>query len=293
MATEPASARALDVLRPGPSATVQDLGRPGQAALGVPGSGALDRGALRLGNRLVANPEGASAVEATLGGLALRARGRLTLALAGAPAELTVDGRPVGPYRAVTVPDGATVVVGTPTRGMYCYLAVRGGLATPVVLGSRSTDVLSGIGAPLVEGDLLPVGPPPGEAVPAADVVPVGAPTAGDVEVRALLGPRHDWFDAQSLTALAAARWLVTGRTSRVGMRLAGPKLRRARAGELPSEGTALGALQVPPTGQPVLFLADHPVTGGYPVIAVVRSGDLDRVAQARPGQHLRLRIDA
>ncbi len=285
---------ALLVLRTGPLATVQDLGRPGLAALGVPRSGAADRGSLRLANRLVANPEAAAAVEVTMGGFEAVARGRLTVALAGAPAPLLVGGRAVGPYRAATAEDGARLVVGSPEQGLRSYLAVRGGLRTPVVLGSRSTDLLSGIGAPLAADAVLPVGARPHDQVPAADLAPAGAPAVappgGAVVLRVLLGPRDDWFEAGAATALRDVPWLVTDRSNRVGIRLAGPPLRRLMRQELPSEAAAPGALQVPPNGQPVLFLADHPVTGGYPVIAVVVTADLGLAAQARPGEYLRFR---
>jgi biotin-dependent carboxylase-like uncharacterized protein len=290
----------LRVLRTGPLATVQDLGRPGLAALAVHRCGAADRAGLRLANRLVGNPEGAAAVEITMGGFEAVACGRLTLALAGAPADVVVDRRAVGPYRAVTVEDGARLVVGTPGQGVRSYLAVRGGLRTPVVLGSRSTDLLSGIGSALTAGAVLPVGGPPPDPVPPADLAPATTPAAaavtglgagpagGAVVLRVLLGPRDDWFTAGAVLALRESPWLVTDASNRVGARLAGPTLHRARRQELPSEAAVPGALQVPGNGQPVLFLADHPVTGGYPVIAVVVTADLDRAAQARPGQYLR-----
>jgi biotin-dependent carboxylase-like uncharacterized protein len=308
----------LRVLRTGPLATVQDLGRPGLAALGVPRSGAADRAGLRLANRLVGNPEAAAAVEITMGGFEAVAGGRLTLALAGAPADLLVDGRAVGPYRAVTVEDGARLVVRTPEQGVRSYLAVRGGLRTPVVLGSRSTDLLSGIGSALIAGADLPIGAllagppisagpvPPADLPPAdlppADLAPVTAPPAAGVGrsagpagaavvLRVLLGPRDDWFTADAVLALRESPWLVTDRSNRVGARLAGPVLHRTRPQELPSEAAVPGALQVPISGQPVLLLADHPVTGGYPVIAVVVTADLDRAAQARPGQYLRFQV--
>ncbi len=167
---------------------------------------------------------------------------------------------------------------------------MRGGLAVPPVLGSRSTDTLACLGpGPLKPGDLLPIGPPPRQA-PLLDVLPVRPPISGDLELRAIPGPRADWFVPGALDALFTAAYTVTSDIDRVGMRLDGPRLARADRSELPSEGTVTGALQVPPSGQPVLFLADHPLTGGYPVIAVVASADIGRAAQARPGQRLRFR---
>jgi biotin-dependent carboxylase-like uncharacterized protein len=282
--------RVLEVLATGPVALVQDLGRPGHAASGVGRSGAADRAALRLANRLVANREDAAGIEAVLGGLAVRAGARLTVALTGAPAPADVDGRPVGHHALVDLRPDQVLRLGTPATGLRTYLAVRGGLDVAPVLGSRSTDVLSGLGpAPLAAGDALPVGPEPA-ALPLVDVAPVGVPPGDTVVLRAVLGPRADWIDDPG--ALARTQWTASSRSDRVGIRLDGaPLRRRSAAAELPSEGVVRGALQVPPDGRPVLFLADHPVTGGYPVLAVVLDADVDRAAQVRPGQGLRFRI--
>ncbi|WP_024935066.1 biotin-dependent carboxyltransferase family protein [Actinomadura welshii] len=280
--------RGLDVVATGPLATVQDLGRPGRAALGVGVSGAADPGSLRLANRLLGNPEGDAAIEVTFGGLRVRCRGGVFAAVTGAPAPLLVDGRPEAPYAILHVPDGAELRMGAPPAGLRSYLAVRGGIAVPPVLGSRSADTLAGLGpAPLKPGDLLPVGAPPA-AAPLLDVLPVRPPPTGDLELRAMPGPRADWFAPGALDVLFTAPFTVTSEIDRVGMRLDGPGLAHAGRGELPSEGTVTGALQVPPSGLPVLFLADHPLTGGYPVIAVVARADVGRAAQARPGQRLR-----
>jgi len=280
--------RALDVLGTGPLATVQDLGRPGLAALGVGQSGAADPAALRLANRLVGNPEDAAALEVTSGGLEVRGRGGLYVALAGAACPMTADGRELAPYAPVWLPDGATLHLGAPARGLRSYLAVRGGIDVPAVLGSRATDTLAGLGpAPLRAGDRLPVGVPSG-AMPGVDLAPVASPGDGEVRLRVVLGPRADWFTDAARDVLVAAPYEVTADSNRVGMRLAGAVLERARTEELPSEGMVCGALQVPPSGQPTLFLADHPVTGGYPVIATVVTADVGLAAQARPGQLLR-----
>lgn len=282
--------RGLDVVHTGPLAIVQDLGRPGHAALGVGVSGAADPDSLFLANRALGNPADAAAIEIIFGGLRVRCRGGVLAAVTGAPAPLQVDGRPEAPYSVFSIPDGAELRLGTPPTGLRSYLAVRGGIAVPPVLGSRATDTLAGLGpAPLKPGDLLPVGPPP-RAAPLLDVLPVRPPGPGDVELRAIPGPRADWFVPAALTTLFSAAYTVTTEIDRVGMRLDGPPLTHAGRGELPSEGTATGALQAPPSGLPVLFLADHPLTGGYPVIAVVASADVGRAAQARPGQRLRFR---
>jgi len=292
--------RTVEVLRPGPLATVQDLGRPGLAHLGVPRSGAVDRPALLLGNALVGNPPGEAAVEVTLGGLSVRGSANLTVAVTGARVPLAVAGQPAPWGRAVTVPAGAELSIGAARSGLRCYLAVAGGIAVPPVLGSRSYDQLSGLGPPpLAAGSVLPVGEPfgpPGRnaesagssgdrAAPSGDRA--GRP-AGPVSLRIRLGPRADWFTPAAIDALLAEPYTVTPDANRVGVRLAGPSLPRAAAGELPSEGMVLGAVQVPTSGQPVVFLADHPTTGGYPVIAVVAEADRPAVAQARPGSQVR-----
>ncbi|MFW6775545.1 biotin-dependent carboxyltransferase family protein [Nocardioides sp. CPCC 205120] len=294
---------ALLVHRVGGPAYVEDTGRPGQAGIGVGRSGAADRAAHALGNRVVGNAPTAAAVEVTLGGLELEVTGPagavVWLCLTGAPAPLVVAGREVGPGALVAARSGDRVAVGTPTRGLRSYLAVRGGLDVPAVLGSRSHDVLAGIGpAPLQPGTVLPVG----EEVagqPVVDGVPqAAAPTDDEVVLRVVRGPRDDWVaDAD---VLVSGAWRASSRTDRVGMRLErGGTATEASEGllrpadpdaSLPSEGATRGALQVPPSGEPVLFLADHPVTGGYPVVGVVVDADVDRAAQVRPGETVRLR---
>jgi biotin-dependent carboxylase-like uncharacterized protein len=278
--------RALEVVAVGALALVEDLGRPGHGASGVGRSGAADRAALRLANRLVANPEGAAGVEVVFGGLAVRATAPLTIALAGAPAPPDVDGTPVAHHALVDLRPGQVLRLGVPATGLRTYLAVRGGVDVPPVLGSRSTDTLSGLGPEkLQEGTVLPVGPEP-EALPLLDVAPVPEPPGGPVTLRAVLGPRVEFLaDPEELTG---TEWVASSRSDRVGMRLEGGQLQRRDDAELPSEGMVRGAVQLPPGGQPVVFLADHPVTGGYPVVATVCDADVDRAAQIRPGQAVR-----
>ncbi len=280
--------RSLEVRATGPQTTVQDLGRRGLAALGVGTSGAADERSLRLGNRLLGNQEGTAALEVTFGGLEVRAHGGMFVAVTGATSPMTVEGRPVGHAAVTWVPDGATLRLGPAASGLRSYLAVRGGIDVPPVLESRSTDTLAGLGpaVPAV-GDHLPVGPAPRADI-TVDVAPVAAPAAGEIILRVVPGPRTDWFTDESLAALLSTPYEVTSESDRVGMRLSGRALERARDGELSSEGMVTGALQVPPTGQPTLFLADHPVTGGYPVIGVVVTDDIALAAQAQPGQRLR-----
>ncbi|MER5866761.1 biotin-dependent carboxyltransferase family protein [Kitasatospora sp. NPDC002040] len=276
----------LLVLRPGPLTTVQDLGRRGVAHLGVPRAGALDGPALVAANRLVGNPAGTAALETTLGGVALRAVGPLLAAVTGAPCAVRLDGRPVAWGAAVPVPDGAVLELGPATHGVRSYLAVAGGIAVPPVLGSRSADLLSGLGpAPLTAGRLLPVGDTAGAV--RAELVPLPAPPA-ELVLRLHPGPHQDWFAPAARTLLARARYLVAAASNRIALRTEGLPLPRSRTGELPSEGMVLGAVQVPPDGLPVVFLADHPTTGGYPVVGVVPVADLAAAAQARPGTPVR-----
>ncbi|SOB80183.1 biotin-dependent carboxyltransferase family protein [Streptomyces sp. 1331.2] len=277
----------LVVVWPGPLTTVQDLGRRGVAHLGVPRAGALDEPALRAANRLVGNEPGTAGLETTLGGVALRAVGRVLVSVTGAPAPVRVDGRPAAWGAPIVVQDGAVVEVGPATDGVRGYLAVAGGIAVPPVLGSRSADLLAGLGpAPLTAGDRLPVGtPPPYRARP--ELVPLPAPPT-ELVLRLRLGPRADWFTPEAVARLGRDGYRVSATGNRVGLRTEGPPVARAREGELPSEGMVLGAVQIPPDGQPVVFLADHPTTGGYPVVGVVPAADLAAAAQARPGTPVR-----
>ena len=296
----------FEVDDPGPRATVQDLGRPGYARLGVGRSGAADRGALRLANRLVGNPEGAAAVELTLGGLCARFHASVLVAVTGAPCRVDVLGNnrpgemgsdpapePIGdggmdaPF---AVRAGQRLRIGAPRHGLRSYLAVRGGIDVPPVLGSRSTDTLSGIGpAILAAGTVLRVGAERA-AFPNADLA-VERRLPPDAPFPIRLGPREDRFTPEAIATLVSRPYTVRSEADRIGARLDGPVLERRSAAESASEGMVLGALQVPPDGRPILFLADHPVTGGYPVIAVLRADGLDRAAQLRPGDEVRFRL--
>jgi biotin-dependent carboxylase-like uncharacterized protein len=277
--------RALTVLATGPLTTVQDSGRPGQAALGIGRSGVCDRASAALANRLLGNPPGAAVLEVTFGGLAVRAETDLLVVTTGARcAGAAAHDAPVR-LRA-----GEALRLGLPACGLRTYLAVRGGITVPPVLGSRATDVLAGLGPPVVAvGDVLPVGTSP-LPLPGVDLAPVADPPGGEVTVPVLPGPRADWFGPAAWTTLTGTAYTVTSDSNRVGLRLDGPALERTVTGELPSEGMVRGALQVPPAGTPVLFLADHPVTGGYPVIGYVVDEAVDRCAQLQPGQSLRFR---
>ncbi|HET6241280.1 MAG TPA: 5-oxoprolinase/urea amidolyase family protein [Arthrobacter sp.] len=306
-ATPQEGAAGLRIVSPGLHSLIEDLGRHGHSALGVSAAGALDRASLRRANRVLGNAPSAAAIETVGGGLKVQAIGDQVLAVTGAPSELTIEtpsefnpsesGEP-GLLRTVPMAtpfalrDGEVLSLGQPSAGFRCYVALRGGVDAAPVLGSRSTDTMSGIGpAPLAAGQLLAsggdaecgvVGNPefqpdfPGTGVTVLDVVP---------------GPRADWFDEEAVAALCGQDWEVTPRSNRVGMRLQGTPLQRSRKGELPSEGTVAGAIQMPPEGLPVLFLADHPITGGYPVIAVVVDHQLDLAAQVPIGGSIRFRV--
>lgn len=277
----------LRVVRPGPLTTVQDEGRIGLASIGVSPSGAADRRSYRLANRLVGNTFGAPALEVTAGGLVVRAEGDVLVAVTGAPC-------PGAPQNASAwLRAGEELALGTPERGLRSYVAVRGGLDVEPVLGSCSTDVLSGLGPPpLRADDVLALGGAAAE-LPSVDVAPVprvGAAPGQTVTVRVLPGPRRDWFTPDAWPRLTDVRYQVTSDSNRVAVRLDGPVLERSVTGELASEGIARGAVQVPSSGLPLVFLADHPTTGGYPVLAYVLDDDVDLVAQLRPGGLLRFR---
>lgn len=284
------SARTLTILDPGMQALVQDLGREGAAVYGVSRSGALDRAALRAGNRLVGNAAGAAGIEFVLG-IGVRAEGDLVVALTGAVGEARVrageEWRSVDAYAPVLLDDGEELVVNPAAHGFRGYLSVAGGVAVDTELGSASTDVLGGLGPKALRaGGTVPIGAAAGVAGVAET-----APAPADVVLRVVPGPRSEWFAPGALESLVQQNWTVTAQSNRVGLRLRGTVLERADAAELPSEGMVPGAIQVPPSGQPVLFLRDAPITGGYPVLAVVVSTDLDRAAQAAPGTTITFRL--
>jgi biotin-dependent carboxylase-like uncharacterized protein len=280
---------ALEVIRAGPLTTIQDLGRPGHAHLGVPRAGAVDRDSLKLANRLVGNEEGAAGLEATLSGPALRFPQAAVVAVTGAEVPVTIDGERLEVNAALDLPAGAVLDVGSATAGLRPYIAVRGGIEAEPMLGSRSRDTLSALGPePLARGDRLAIGEPT-RPRPAIAVAPVPVPEKTAI-VRVTPGPRADWFGVGGLELLAGEEWTVSPDSNRSATRLDGTPLARLREDELRSEGMVEGAVQVRHSGLPMVLLADHPTTGGYPVIAVVIAADLPKVAQARPGAPVRFR---
>lgn len=269
----------FEVLDAGLLTTIQDRGRPGFAHLGVPRSGALDQRALALANRLLGNPADAAALETTLTGCVLRARGTLVVAVTGAFADVEIDGRPMAWGTRLVVPDGAILRVGAALHGARSVVGAAGGFEAEPVLGSRSRDTLSAIGpAPLEAGSFLRVGPSNVLDDEPAEV-PFQPPSR---RLRLVPGPHLDWCDPEHLTG----SWSVSQESNRVGLRLEGKAIQR-RSGEVRSFGMIAGAVQLPPSGRPIVLLADHATTGGYPVVAVVVDEDLTACAQWRPGDEI------
>lgn len=281
-------------------AMFQDLGRFGQTGQGVSASGALDSGAFNAANRIVGNPANTPALELTLGGFSFESTARTVIGLAGAPCSVTLRdaagrSREFATYQPISLEPGDVVTIGHPHKGMRAYLAVRGGFDVAPVLGSAATDTLAVVGPePVTVGTVLGLRDSKNgltsvstEEIPAFD-----PPSAGDVvTLDVVLGPRTDWFTQKGVETLTGQLWQVTPQSSRVGIRLAGEvPLERKDSAELPSEGTATGAIQVPHSGQPVLFLADHPLTGGYPVIGAVAEHHLDLAGQIPINAKIRFR---
>ena len=290
----------ITVIRAGIATTIQDSGRPGLSASGIGRAGAADRSAYDLANRLVGNEVGAAVIETT-GAMVVRTDHAVLLTLTGAQAEATVDagsgagsgagtgartlsGSSIAHCAPTSLPAGSVIRIAVPRRGLRTYVAFRGGITVPPVLSSRSRDTLAALGPIVVDGSVLPIGADPHDPV----LVDVAPQRERPAVVRVMPGPRRDWFTDEAWTRISSGIYTVDQSTSRVGARLNGAALERARSDELPSEGMVLGAVQVPHDLQPIVMLADHPVTGGYPVIAVVHADDVAIVAQAAPGTSLR-----
>jgi allophanate hydrolase len=282
------------VLKPGLHTTVQDLGRVGYQAQGVPVSGALDPVALRLGNALVGNPASAAALEFLVSGATLQIDAdSVRLAVAGAGATLAVGApaRVVSAWQSITMAQGELVEIGLSLESVCAYLAVEGGIDVPLVLGSASTYVRAGFGGlegrALRRGDLVPLAL--AQASERAELrLPSPPPAASDQPIRVVLGPQQDHFTEAAVAALLAAEYRVSKSADRMGMRLDGPPLAHRHGWDIVSDAIATGAIQVPGSGQPILLLADHQTTGGYPKIATVVSADLPVVGRRRPGEAIR-----
>ncbi|WP_456697959.1 5-oxoprolinase subunit C family protein [Aeromicrobium sp. P5_D10] len=276
----------LDVDSPGMLSLIQDSGRPGLGHFGVSVSGAFDRGALRQANVLLGNRPDAAAIEVLGGGLVLRAERDHVVAVTGAATGIQIDESGAAYGRAIPLAAGQTFRLGAPSAGLRTYVGVAGGFTGEVELGSRSTDTLAGLGpAPLTAGDRLDVGAP--SRAPDMQDVPA-LNRSGELTLDVVLGPRDEWFTAAAVRRLLEEPWQISPTSNRIGVRLTGPSLERSVEHELPSEPCLRGSIQVAADGQPIVFGPDHPVTGGYPVIAVVVDAHTDRLAQAPPGQTLR-----
>ncbi|MBB4350216.1 KipI family sensor histidine kinase inhibitor [Rhizobium cellulosilyticum] len=290
-----ADTASIEILSIGLPILFQDLGRAGQAGQGISVSGAADRASFKAANRLVGNPANTTALEITLGGLSFRMRGQSVMALTGATMQISItgaDGSKISGlhHTAIALDDGDVVSLGTPESGMRSYLALRGGFDIAPVLASTATDTLAQIGpAAPVAGDVIGVQAAATGSLVAAEEPAFAMPSATEtIVLDVVMGPRTDWFSNSAVESFLTQEWSVTPQSSRVGIRLSGDALERSNHSELPSEATVRGALQVPASGQPVLFLADHPLTGGYPVIANVAGHHLDLAGQIPVGAKIR-----
>lgn len=286
------------VVKPGWLTTVQDLGRYGYQQYGVPVSGAMDRYSYILANRLIGNRDHDAALEITLKGPELLFEHDSVIAVTGADLTPSVNGIGIPRWTSLLVQAGSRMTFGTRRAGARCYLAVAGGVNVPVVLGSRSTHISSQTGGEkgraLAQGDLLVGGVPfphmrttIGRSLP-EKYRPVYSTLA---TLRIVPGPQRSSFSEQACEVLTSNLYRLTSQSDRMGYRLEGPKLAHAGSEQWISDGTAMGALQVPPDEQPILLMADRQTTGGYPKIAVVISADLHLAGQLMPGETVTFRI--
>lgn len=275
----------LLVLRPGMLTTVQDLGRWGYQDRGVPVAGPMDSYSHRLANAIVGNRRDAAALEITLIGPELEATAATTCVVQGARFDGTVNGDALDLSRPFVVPAGGRLRFGARRAGARATLAVQGGLDVPAVFGSRATGVASGIGPfdgrALSAGDVLPVGNVIGEVGANGRSLPL---PIGGARVRVIRGPHDAMFTAEAIERLLTGRFVVTPQSNRMGYRLDGPSLVHADGADILSDATAIGSLQVPGSGLPILLMADRQTTGGYPKIATVISADLPVAGQLAPG---------
>ena len=314
----------LEVVNSGPLSTLQDLGRRGRMKYGVPPSGALDQEALAVANLLAGNPEGAVGIEITYGNFSVRALAPVVLACAGAWASVSVDSIAVSPWTTLSVMPGEIVSVGAPAWGVQVYLAVRGGIAAPLVMGSASTCTraalggIDGQGRALRAGDLIATpdrpspspGPGPGhvpsllatstvtaraaaalakrQAAFAQAHSPAAASARRPVTIRVVMGPQDDHFTDGGRRTLITEEFTLTSKADRMGLRFEGPAIEHSRGADIISDGMPRGAVQVPGDGKPIIMLADRQTTGGYPKIACVAQVDLDLLAHLRPGDRVR-----
>jgi antagonist of KipI len=285
---------ALHILKPGLLTTVQDLGRYGHQASGVPVAGPMDTFSHRLANQLAGNDAGAATLEITLIGPDLIVEADTTIAIAGAQFEVTCDDRPVSAGASFTVSRGQRLRFGRILEGARAYLAVAGGVQTMPVLGSRATHLVSHMGG--FNGRALAAG----DRVPIADAARMGPvrkstgltlPSNGRALLRVMPGPQADWFQADALKTIAGVSFRISPQSNRMGYRLQGPPLVREREGELISEPLGIGAIQVPAAGEPILLMADRQTAGGYPKIGYVITADLPLAGQLAPGDFIEFHL--
>ncbi len=278
------------VVKPGLLTTVQDLGRFGHQATGVPVAGPMDAFSHRMANQLVANDPDAATLEITLIGPELEIDVDTTIAIAGAHFEVSCDDRPVPMGTSFDIRRGQRVRFGKRLQGARAYLGIAGGVQAPLVLGSRATHLVSRMGGhhgrALVAGDRLPILANAGSGS-TRKAVGLALPTSGRVRVRVVPGPQADWFHADALRAVSGVSFRISPRSNRMGYRLEGPPLARVRNDELISEPVGMGAIQVPGAGEPILLMADRQTAGGYPKIGHVISADLPLAGQLAPGEFI------
>jgi biotin-dependent carboxylase-like uncharacterized protein len=284
----------ISVSSPGLLSTVQDAGRPGYRAFGMPVAGAMDLRAFAIANLLAGNPPGAAALEMTLLGGTFRFERDAYVAIAGADMRPKLEGAPVAGWSAFRVRAGSVLAFASAMEGCRTYLAVRGGIDVPLVLGSRSTYVRAGVGGlagrALVRGDALPIGAaaaanPLRNRNVAFELVPRHH---AESRLRVLLGPQDDRFSPEGVNTFLESRYTVTNRNDRMGYSLEGPLIRHAAGPDILSDGLLPGAVQVPGSGMPIVLTADCQTTGGYAKIASVIGPDLPKLAQARRGDAVR-----
>jgi antagonist of KipI len=285
---------ALHIVKPGLLTTVQDLGRHGHQASGVPVAGPMDTFSHRLANQLAGNAIDGATLEITLIGPDLVVEADTTMAIAGAQFEVTCDDRPIASGASFVVTRGQRLKFGRIVQGARAYLAVAGGIQTLPVLGSRATHLVSHMGGfngrALQSGDRIPIRNSP-EPRPQRKSAGLTLPSKGRALLRVMPGPQADWFQADALRAIASVSFRISPQSNRMGYRLQGPPLVRAREGELISEPLGIGAIQVPAAGEPILLMADRQTAGGYPKIGYVISADLPIAGQLAPGDFIEFHV--
>lgn len=283
-----ASEATLRVLEAGPGATLQDGGRHGYLRFGVTAAGPMDPLAHAAANLAVGNRADATAIEVSVGGIEVTAElGSLTIAIAGGEFSLSLDGRPLPPAVVLTLDAGAVLKIRAGSRGSWCYLAIAGRLVLPKVLGSHATHTRTGFGGvngrAIIAGDRLGF-ERSGSSQPSSSVIVAPWLDRPVDTIRVVLGPQHDYFADDQIAAFLAGPWSVSARSDRMAYFLDGPRLTHARGFNIVSDGIAMGAIQVPGDGRPIVLMADRQSTGGYPKIATIIGSDIGRLAQARPG---------